>query len=98
MDLLLDPLFHIPFLVGLLVSVVLPLTGTLLRLREEWLAALGLAHLAGASGLIGLAAGLPAVLGAPLGAIVGALIKTFGSFRGNTVYALMILAGWAITL
>jgi zinc transport system permease protein len=98
MDILLDPLFRIPFLVGLLVSAVLPLAGTLLRLREEWLAALGLAHLAGASGLVGLAANVPAVLGAPLGAAAGALLKTFGRFRGNTVYALMILAGWAITL
>ena len=41
MDILLDPLFRIPFLVGLLVSIVLPLMGALLRLREEWLAALG---------------------------------------------------------
>lgn len=98
MDILLDPLFRVPFIVGLLVSIVLPLAGTLLRLREEWLAALGLAHLAGASGLVGLAANVPAVLGAPLGAVAGALVKTFGKFRGNTVYALMILAGWAITL
>ena len=98
MDILLDPLFRVPFLVGLLVSIVLPLVGTLLRLREEWLAALGLAHLAGASGLLGLAVNVPAVLGAPLGAVAGALVKTFGKFRGNTVYALMILAGWAITL
>ena len=98
MDILLDPLFRVPFVVGLLVSVVLSLVGVLLRLREEWLAALGLAHLAGASGLIGLAVSLPAVLGASLGAAAGALIKTFGRFKGNTVYALMILAGWAVTL
>ena len=98
MDILLDPLFRIPFFVGLFVSIVLPAAGTLLRLREEWLAALGLAHLAGASGLVGLAANVPAVLGAPLGAVVGALIKAFGNFRGNTVYALMILAGWSVTL
>lgn len=98
MDVLLDPLFRIPFLVGLLVSMVLPLTGALLRLRDEWLAALGLAHLAGASGLVGLAVNIPAVLGAPLGAVAGTLMKAFGRFHGNTVYALMILAGWTTTL
>ena len=97
-EVLLDPLFRTPLVVGLLVSLVLPLVGNLLRLRDEWLAALGLAHLAGASALIGLAVSVPAVLGAPLGAAAGAIIKTFGRFRGNTVYALMILAGWAITL
>lgn len=95
---LLDPLFHIPFIVGLLVALALSVLGVLLRLRDEWLAALGLAHLAGVSGLVGLAAGIPAVLGAPLGALAGAFVKTFGRFRGNTVYAVMILVGWAATL
>ncbi len=97
-DTLLDPLFRIPFAAGLLVALVLPIVGALLRLRDEWLAALGLAHLAGASGLVGLAAGIPVVLGASLGALAGALLKSFGRFRGNTVYALMILVGWAATL
>lgn len=97
-DTLFDPLFRIPFAAGLLLAVVLPVLGVLLRLRDEWLAALGLAHLAGASGLIGLAAGIPAVLGAPMGALAGGLLKSFGRFRGNTVYALMILIGWAATL
>lgn len=97
-DTLLDPLFRIPFAAGLLVALVLPLVGVLLRLRDEWLAALGLAHLAGASGLVGLAVGIPVVLGAPLGALAGALLKSLGRFRGNTVYALMILMGWAATL
>lgn len=97
-DTLFDPLFRIPFAAGLLLALVLPVVGVLLRLRDEWLAALGLAHLAGAGGLVGLAAGVPAVVGAPLGALTGALLKSFGRFRGNTVYALMILAGWAATL
>jgi len=95
---LLDPLFQIPFFVGLLVALILPMVGALLRLRDEWLAALGLAHLAGASGLVGLAAGIPVVLGASVGALAGALLKSLGRFRGNTVYALMILVGWAATL
>jgi len=93
-----DPMFHLPFAAGLVVAVVLPLLGVLLRLRDEWLAALGLAHLAGASGLVGLAGGVPVVVGAPLGALAGALFKSLGRFRGNTVYGMMILAGWAITL
>ncbi len=97
-DTLFDPLFHVPFATGLLMALVLPIIGVLLRLRDEWLAALGFAHLAGASGLVGLAAGIPAVLGAPLGALAGALLKSFGRFRGNTIYALMILIGWAATL
>lgn len=97
-DVLLDPLFRIPFMAGLAMALVLPALGVLLRLRDEWLAALGLAHLAGASALVGLAAGIPAVLGAPLGALAGAFVKTFGKFRGNAVYAMMILVGWSATL
>ena len=34
MEILLDPLFRTPFVVGLLVSLVLPLAGTLLRRRQ----------------------------------------------------------------
>lgn len=93
-----DPLFTVPFFSGLLIAMVLSVVGVLLRLRDEWLAALGFAHLAGASALIGLAIHVPAVLGATFGAAAGALIKTLVGFRGNTVYALMILAGWSITL
>ena len=97
-ELIFDPLFRVPFAVGLVMSAVLPLLGNLLRLRDEWLAALGLAYLAGASGLIGLAFGVPAVLGAPLGAVAGAVGKSFGRFRGNTVYAMMVIVGWATTM
>ncbi|WP_303904005.1 metal ABC transporter permease [Thiohalomonas denitrificans] len=97
-DALIDPLFQIPFLVGLILAAVLPLIGVLLRLRNEWLAALGLAHLAGASALAGLAFGIPAVAGGPMGAAAGALLKTFGRIQGNTIYAAMILVGWSTTL
>lgn len=92
-----DTLFLIPFLTGLPLVLLLPLLGTLLRLREEWLATLGLAHLAGASGLAGMAVGLPVVQGAPLGALLGAAIKSRGG-RGNSAYAVMILLGWTLTL
>lgn len=93
-----DPLFLIPFLAGLPLAILLPLVGTLLRLRDEWLAALGLAHLAGAAGLAGLAIQIPAVLGAPAGALAGGVLKYSLGARGNSVFALMILAGWAATL
>lgn len=93
-----DTLFLIPFLAGLPLAILLPLLGNLLRLRDEWLAALGLAHLAGATALAGLAVSLPAVSGAPLGALAGGLIKHFSGARGNSAFAMMILAGWAGTL
>jgi zinc transport system permease protein len=95
---LFDPLFAAPLAVGLGLSLLLPVLGALLRLRDEWLAAMGLAHLAGASGLIGMAVGLPVVLGASLGALIGAAAKNSGRLTGNTVYALMILIGWCVTL
>ncbi|KOR30859.1 hypothetical protein TI04_03835, partial [Achromatium sp. WMS2] len=94
-----DPLFHIPWLAGCLAATfILPPIGVLLRLRDEWLAALGLAHLAGLSALAGLAIGIPTVLGAPVGGLIGILIKFVGNFPGNTIYVLMILIGWSCTL
>lgn len=93
-----DSLFLLPFLAGLPLAILLPVLGNLLRLRDEWLAALGLAHLAGAAGLAGLAAQVPAVLGAPVGALAGGVLKHLLGARGNSVFGLMILAGWASTL
>lgn len=93
-----DPLFRTPLLAGLLLAAMLPLLGAYLRLRDEWLAALGLAHLAAAGGLGGLAAGVPAVAGGPLAAVVGAGAKAALGARGNTAYALMILLGWSAML
>ena len=96
--LLFDPLFRLPFMTGLLLAAVLPLLGTLLMLREEWLAALGLAHLAAASALLGLAAGVPAVIGGTIGALLGGAAKTALRARGNAAYGFMILIGWAAML
>jgi zinc transport system permease protein len=98
LDLLADPLFRLPLLVGLLVAGVLPLLGALLRLREEWLAALGLAYLSAAAGLAGLAIHLPVVIGAAAGGMLGAFAKTALRSRGNTAYAFMILLGWGATM
>ena len=95
---LFDPLFLIPLVAGAIAAVVLPVLGAFLRLRNEWLAALGLAHLAAASGLAGTAVGLPIVVGGPVGAVAGALAKSVFGFQGNTAYALMILIGWSATL
>lgn len=98
MDLLFEPMFRLPFLTGLLLVLVLPQLGLLLRLRQEWLAALGFAHLAGAGGalgaLLGLAA-LPAALGL---ALAGVLARALVPGRGNDFYALMILLGWALMI
>lgn len=95
---LLDPLFRIPLTAGLLIALVLPALGCLLRLRDEWLAALGLAHLSAAVGLGGLALGLPLMAGAAGGALIGALAKGLLGARGNTAYGLMILLGWSASL
>ena len=98
LSVLIDPLFRVPLIVGLMAAVILPILGAFLRLREEWLAALGLAHLSAASGLAGLVFHLPMVVGAPIGAICGAIAKVFLGAKGNTAYAVMILVGWSATL
>jgi len=97
-EVLFDPLFRVPFMTGLLLAAVLPLLGSLLMLREEWLAALGLAHLAAASALLGLAAGVPAVIGGTAGALLGGAAKSALRARGNSAYGFMILIGWAAML
>lgn len=93
-----DPLFRTPFLAGLLAAAVLSLLGAFLRLREEWLAALGLAHLAAAGGLAGMAVGLPVMAGSTAAGIGAASAKALFGSRGNTAYAVMILLGWSLTL
>ncbi|WP_290652394.1 metal ABC transporter permease [Aquisalimonas sp.] len=94
-DLLFDPLFRLPFFTGLVFAVVLPVLGLYLRMREEWLAALGFAHLGGAGGVVGSLMGLPPVLAA-LG-VAGGGVAARGLVRrtGNDLYAVMILGGWA---
>ncbi len=94
MEMILDPLFRLPLGAGLLPALLLPLLGVLLRLQEEWLAALGLACLAAATGVAGLAAGMPLILGAPVGALAGALIQHLWTHRGSIVSGFMILIGW----
>jgi zinc transport system permease protein len=93
-----DDLFTLPFLAGLLLAGLLPLVGNLLRLRDEWLATLGLAHLAAAGALLVTAMHWPAFPGALGGAALGAGAKRLGGGLGNSAYGMMILAGWALTL
>ncbi len=93
-----DPVFLLPWLAGLPLVLALALLGTLLRLRDEWLAALGLAHLATASGLAGAAVGMPPPLAAPVGALLGAGLKYLTGKGQNSAYGVMILAGWSTTL
>lgn len=93
-----DSLFAVPFFAGLTLSLLLPLVGNLLRLRDEWLATLGLAHLAAAGALLGQTLHLPTFVGALVGALAGAGTKQASGGRSNSAYGLMILAGWALTL
>ncbi len=98
LEILFDPLFRLPLFTGLLLALLLPLIGVYLRLREEWLAALGLAQLAGAGALSGAALGLPLLAGSALGAVLGAGVKNLRKGLGNDAYAVMILLGWSLAL
>lgn len=98
LEVLFDPLFRVPLAAGLLVALALPPLGALLRLQEEWLAALGLAHASAAGTLAGLAVHLPGLAGGGLAAAVAAALKALAGARGNDAYAVMILLGWGATL
>lgn len=97
-ELLGDTLFLLPLVTGALVAVTLALLGCLLRLREEWLAALGYAHLAGAGAVIALSLGGAAVSDSLLAAATGSLAKSRAGAGGNGLYAVMILLGWSLGL
>lgn len=95
MALLLDPMFRVPLFVGLLAAAILPLLGCYLRLRGEWLAALGLAHVAAACHLTGAALHLPLLVSGGVGAALAVGLKQLLKKEGNGGYALMMLGGWA---
>ncbi|MFP4463547.1 MAG: metal ABC transporter permease [Guyparkeria sp.] len=92
-----NELFTLPFVTGLALAVLLPLVGLWLRLRDEWLAALAVAHLAGAGSVIALVLAAPALVGAVGLAIAGMLGRHLPA-SGHSAYAWLILAGWAVVL
>ena len=96
--LLTDPLFRVPLVTGLLAAALLPLLGAYLRLRGEWLAALGLAHVAAAAQLAGAALALPLLVSGVAGAALAVALKQLLRREGNGGYALMLLGGWAVLL
>lgn len=93
-----EALFRLPFITGILLAVLLPALGAWLLLRDEWLAALGLTHLAAAGALCSLVWGMPSMLGGCLGALIGGMLKTLVKAQGNEGYGFMVLGGWAILL
>jgi zinc transport system permease protein len=95
---LFDRMFLLPFLNGLLLAVLLPLLGAWIRLRNEWLAALGLAQVAAAGVVVGAIFVEPVGLVALAAAALAAAVKALLGRGGNDSYALMILFGWAVAL
>lgn len=93
-DLLNHP-FAVPFLTGACVASLVSFIGLFLRLRDEWLAALALAHLSAAGALGATAIGLPAAAGALSGALSGVPLKQLARGSGNTVYMLIYLCAWS---
>jgi len=94
---LLDPIFRIPFLTGLCLAVALSLIGALLRMRNEWLAALGLSQIAAAGGMLAALLHWPVMLCA-FGAAFLTLSVRWLSQVSNSHHALLILVGWSMTL
>lgn len=98
LSLLFDPLFRVPFFTGLAFALALPLIGAYLRMRDEWLAALGLAQVAAAGGVLSIFLQAPLSLMAALAAGAAVLVKAALRRPGNDAYALMILLGWSLAL
>ncbi len=96
--LLFDPLFRLPFFVGLLLAAGLSLIGALLRMRNEWLAALGLSQIAAAGGMIAVLLHVPVLIGAFGAAGLAMLVRSALPKVGNSHYAAMILLGWSAVL
>jgi zinc transport system permease protein len=93
-----DRMFLLPFVNGLLLAILLPLLGAWIRLREEWLAALGLAQVAAAGVVVGAIFVEPVGLVALAAAALAAAAKALLGRAGNDSYAVMILFGWAVAL
>jgi zinc transport system permease protein len=96
--LLFDPLFHLPFLTGLVFAAILPLLGMYLRLRNEWLAALAFSQVASAGALLGMGVGAPLVAGGLLAALAAALAKGYIERVGDSGYGMLMLLGWGASV
>ena len=83
----LDPLFRVPLANGFLLALVLPALGAYVRLRNEWLAALGLAQVTAAGGVMAILVGIHPLAGAVGAAVVAAGVKGRTERSGNDVYA-----------
>ena len=98
LSLVLDPLFRVPFANGLLLAFLLPLLGAHLRLRNEWLSALGLAQVTAAGGVSAVLLGIHPLAGALGAAVLAAGVKGRAARSGNDVYAVLLFFGWSTAL
>lgn len=98
MELLLDPMFRMPFFSGLLLAPLAALLGVYLRLRTEWLAALAYTQLAAAGGMLAVVLHLPVLAGALTAAVLTAGAKGLSGRTGNDHFALAFLLAWGVTL
>ena len=98
LSLVLDPLFRVPFANGLLLAFLLPLLGAHLRLRNEWLSALGLAQVTAAGGVSAVLLGIHPLAGALGAAVLAAGVKGRAARSGNDVYAVLLFFGWSAAL
>lgn len=98
LSLVVDPLFRVPFANGLLLALLLPLLGAYVRLRNEWLAALGLAQVTAAGGVTAILVGIHPLAGALGAAVVAAGVKGRTERSGNDVYAVLLFFGWSAAL
>lgn len=96
--LLFDPMFRVPFFTGLCLAAALSLVGALLRMRGEWLAALGLSQVAAVGAIAAATLHAPPLLGAFGAAGLAMVIRSAITRLGNSHHALMILIGWSGTL
>jgi len=94
----LDPLFRVPLANGFLLALVLPILGAYVRLRNEWLAALGLAQVTAAGGVMAILVGIHPLAGSLGAAVVAAALKGRTERSGNDVYAVLLFFGWSAAL
>jgi zinc/manganese transport system permease protein len=93
--LIFDPAFRIPFITGLCLAAILPLIGTFMRMRNQWLATFALSQVAAAGAMLGLPLGFPPAWTAAGLASLAALLHGLVPRPGNSHYGATFLAGWA---